>query len=84
MFNAFLIDGDIVIGKKSLNECSFSDSGGRKGLANGAIYAVYVRFPTSFSNGLNCTLGELSMDSIRLKYFCTFFSDNLHVLEIES
>ena len=84
MFNAFLIAGVIAIGNKSFDEQSFIDRGGRKGLANGATYAAYVRFPTSFSNCLNCTLGDFSTNSIRFKYFLTFFSDNLHTLEIES
>ena len=37
MLSAFLIEGDIVIGDELFPARSFTDSGDKKGLANGAI-----------------------------------------------
>ena len=84
ILSAFFIAGVTVKGDEPLDGCNFSDNVERNGLPNGAIYAAYVKFPTSFSNALKRTFDEFKMDSIRDKYFNRFFSDNLQVFKIVS
>ena len=74
---AFLKGGDTGIGACPFDAWSLTDRVERKGLANGATYAAYVRFPTSFSNCLNGTKVDFKILSMRCKYFCCFFFDKL-------
>ena len=82
--NAFFMEEDIVMRSNFSAWFIFVDKTDRKGLPNGAIYAAYVKFPTSFSKNLNLTLEELKADSIRERYFDCFFPDNLQVFKMLS
>ena len=78
------MDWDTVIGSVFSEGLILFDKTERNGMPNGATYAEYVKFPTSFSNALKRTFDEFKMDSIRDKYFNRFFSDNLQVFKIVS
>ena len=84
MSNAFLTEEDTVIGSIFFEGLILFDKTERNGLPYGAIYAAYVKFPTSFSKILNRTFEEFKTDSIRDRYFSCFFSDNLQVFKIVS
>ena len=84
IINAFLMEGDTLIWSDFFEVLIFVDKTDRNGLPNGAIYAAYVKFPTSFSRNLNETLEELKADSIRERYFNCFFTDNLQAFKMLS
>ena len=69
IFSAFFIAWVTTIWEELFRGCNFSDKVERKGLPNGAIYAAYVKFPTSFSNFLKVTTEQPNIRSIRSIYF---------------